>query len=155
NTVFGVTQLPGVTLLGALQLTGNGQNALARQAVAALLSAAHTAINYFYSEAQVIALARAGFANSNIVDTTTNALQPKNERGSHSALGSGGTVGSGTPFGANVAALIQQNGQYAVRINPAAVASRANRAVTLDAGPTLRQGSDLPLPFHRLVADFN
>jgi len=42
------------TLLEALQSGGGGKNALGRQAVAALLNAAHPGIDYFYSEEEVI-----------------------------------------------------------------------------------------------------
>ena len=38
NSTFGITQEAGLTLLGALQRTGSGLQALAREAVAALLN---------------------------------------------------------------------------------------------------------------------
>src|SRR5262249_3018184 len=108
NTVFGVTQESGLTLLAALQRSGTGTNALARQAVAALLNAAHPDINYVYTEAQVIALVKAAYANPSIVDSTAALLEAENERGGHIALGTG-RGGGGNPFGAGVEGLIQTN----------------------------------------------
>jgi hypothetical protein len=58
NVVFGVPGVPGVpyykTLLGALQSGGGGEYALGRQAVAALLNAAHPRVDYYYTEDEVI-----------------------------------------------------------------------------------------------------
>jgi hypothetical protein len=52
NEVFGVPYYK--SLLEALESGGGGENALGRQAVAALLNAAHPDIDYFYSEYEVI-----------------------------------------------------------------------------------------------------
>src|SRR5262249_2635078 len=74
HTVFGITQEPGLTLLGALNRTGTGQNALGREGVAALLNAANPNIRYFYTVAQVIDLVRAAYADPTVVDATTSML---------------------------------------------------------------------------------
>src|SRR5262249_9147876 len=100
NTVFGVTQeSASLTLQGALERTGNGINALAREAVAALLNAANPNINYFYTTAQVKDLVQAAYANSSLVDSTTNLLMAENEQGAHLGIGSGSIPGGGTPYG--------------------------------------------------------
>jgi hypothetical protein len=52
NVVFNVPYYK--SLLEALESGGGGENALGRQAVAALLNAAHPGIDYFYSEYEVI-----------------------------------------------------------------------------------------------------
>jgi hypothetical protein len=52
NEVFHVPYYK--SLLAALESGGGGENALGRQAVAALLNAAHPGIDYFYSEYEVI-----------------------------------------------------------------------------------------------------
>jgi hypothetical protein len=60
NAVFNVTWAdPNLTLGAALKLQGGQLNELARQAVAALLNAAHTGINSLYSVSQVINLVQA------------------------------------------------------------------------------------------------
>src|SRR5262249_58985254 len=112
-------------------------------------------VSYLYSTAQVIALVRAAYANSGSVDSTTNLLAAENEQGAHIAVGTGGVLGAGQQFGATASGLIQHNAQYALVISAAGVASSANRAVTLDVGRNALVGGVLPLPFFRLVADFN
>ena len=52
NVVFNVPYYK--SLLEALESGGGGENALGRQAVAALLNAAHPGIDYFYSKDEVI-----------------------------------------------------------------------------------------------------
>ena len=52
NDVFGVSY--SKTLLEALESGGGGEYALGRQAVAALLNAAHPGVDYYYTEAGVI-----------------------------------------------------------------------------------------------------
>ena len=59
NVVFGVPY--NKTLLGALESGGGKQYALGRQAVAALLNAAHPYIDYYYSEAEVIDIVQDGY----------------------------------------------------------------------------------------------
>jgi hypothetical protein len=54
NEVFGVPYPYNKTLLGALESGGGGEYALGRQAVAALLNAAHPDVDYHYTEAEVI-----------------------------------------------------------------------------------------------------
>jgi len=62
--VFGTNAFtPDVTLLEALKLKGGGLNALARHAVAALLNAADTEINYCWSVAVVINMVEAAIAS--------------------------------------------------------------------------------------------
>jgi hypothetical protein len=67
-SVFGVA-VPGqpaeLTLGAALELGGGGANALARQAVAALLNAAHPEVDYPLSEAQIIAMVNAAITSGN------------------------------------------------------------------------------------------
>src|SRR5262249_33009080 len=70
-----------LTLLAALQRTGGGTNALAREAAAALLNAAHLHIAYAFTEAQVIAMAQAAYASPGFVDATTNLLAAEDGRG--------------------------------------------------------------------------
>src|SRR5262249_21050810 len=72
----------------------------------------------------------------------------------HIAVGTGGVPGGGTSYGASVTGLVQKNAQYGLWITPAGVASRANRLVTLASGPVW-PGDGLPLPFFRLMGDFN
>jgi len=72
-TVFGVNPAkttaklsPNLTLLQALQLGGGGENNLARQAVAALLNAAHPQIDYFTGTQGVIASVQQAYASGKI-----------------------------------------------------------------------------------------
>ena len=69
NTVFGLSGpfSNSLTLLGALNLTGGGPNALARHAVSALLNAASDPVNYPLTVAQVIAETQAAFASGDAV----------------------------------------------------------------------------------------
>ena len=61
DTTFGVDFFsPDITLIDALNLGGGGNNALARHAVAGLLSAAHPGVDYDYTVAEVIAFVQAG-----------------------------------------------------------------------------------------------
>jgi hypothetical protein len=64
NTVFGVSYFsPTYTLLDAINQGGGGILRLARHGTAALLNAAHPAVNYPFSVAQVIAMVQAGSAD--------------------------------------------------------------------------------------------
>ncbi|WP_017753912.1 hypothetical protein [Calidifontibacillus oryziterrae] len=73
DTVFGRDAFdPNITLLQALELGGGGLNNLARQAVAALLSAAHPDVAYPLTVAQVISMFQAAF-DSGVFEPT--ALQ--------------------------------------------------------------------------------
>lgn len=64
NTVFGVSYFgPLYTLDNAINQGGGGVSRLARHGTAALLNAAHPAVNYPYSEAQVIAFVQGGYAD--------------------------------------------------------------------------------------------
>jgi hypothetical protein len=61
DTTFGTDLFdPDITLLDAVWAKGGGENALARQGTAALLSAAHPDVNYPLSVAEVIAIVQAG-----------------------------------------------------------------------------------------------
>ena len=63
NATFGTTFFPNVTLCEGANLNGGGVRKLARQAVAALLSASHPDVDYPLTPEEVIALVRAGNAD--------------------------------------------------------------------------------------------
>jgi hypothetical protein len=77
TTIFG-SNAPGGTLLGALQLRGGGANALARQAVAALLNAASGP--YPLTPNDVISMVTAAFnsGNANVINTLEGILDSYN-----------------------------------------------------------------------------
>jgi hypothetical protein len=85
NAVFSVSgPLPNnLTLLDALNLGGGGVNALARHAVAGLLSSVNSAVDYGLTPAEVIARVQAAIANSNatVVEAAKNELAALNEKG--------------------------------------------------------------------------
>ncbi|NIS82346.1 MAG: hypothetical protein GTO14_19545 [Anaerolineales bacterium] len=66
---FSVGEAEEPTLLQALELKGGGLNALMRQAVAALLNAAHTDIEYEFSEGEVITLTQDAFGSGDYQQT--------------------------------------------------------------------------------------
>ena len=68
------------SLLQVLKLGGGGYKALMRHAVAALLNAASPNVNYFYSEAEVIAMVKAAFASGDY-EATKDLLEAQNEPG--------------------------------------------------------------------------
>src|SRR5262249_17939175 len=78
---FGVTEEAGLTLVGALQRTGMGLSALAREGVAALLNAATPNGAYAYSVANVIAMVKAAYANPSLIDSTTALFEVQNQGG--------------------------------------------------------------------------
>jgi hypothetical protein len=85
NTVFGVNASFSPRTLGvAVQLNGGGENALARHAVAGLLNVANPNVNYFYTEAQVLAGVQSAYATGNFeefkddLDFANNAGCPLN-----------------------------------------------------------------------------
>lgn len=81
DTVFGVTNSvkPGtLTLLEAVNTGGGDERALIRHGTAALLNAAYPSINYFYSEAQVIAIVQNAYATGDF-NTAKNMLEQYNE----------------------------------------------------------------------------
>jgi hypothetical protein len=85
EAVFGVdASFDPHTLLDAVWLGGGGEFALARHAVAALLNAAHPAVNYQFTEAQVIAGVQNAYATGNFepfkiqLDFANNAGCPLN-----------------------------------------------------------------------------
>jgi hypothetical protein len=85
NTVFGVTGpfSSSMTLLDALRLQGGGANALARHAVAALLSSAHSGVDYALATAAVIAETKAALESgiASEIEGTKNKFALFNERG--------------------------------------------------------------------------
>jgi acyl-CoA synthetase (AMP-forming)/AMP-acid ligase II len=75
NTVFGVNYFdPSFTLGQAIRLGGGGINVIARHGTAALLSAAHPGVGYYYTVDQVKAMVKAGGVNIEL-------LIDENERG--------------------------------------------------------------------------
>ncbi|MBI4304239.1 MAG: hypothetical protein HY665_07900 [Chloroflexi bacterium] len=78
DAVFGVG--PHVTLLKALQTGGGGAFALGRHAVAALLNAASSNVDYPLAEAQVIALVQNAYATGTF-EGVKNTLEGYNELG--------------------------------------------------------------------------
>jgi hypothetical protein len=81
NTVFGVSATFNPhSLLDAVWLSGGGEHALARHAVAALLDAAHPNVNYAYTTAQVIAGVQNAYATGNF-ESFKNTLEAANEAG--------------------------------------------------------------------------
>jgi hypothetical protein len=78
RAAFGIG--PTITLLQALRTNGGGEGALLRHAAAALLNARSGRVNYFYTEAGVIALVQQAYAN-NSFEPIKNLLEMPNERG--------------------------------------------------------------------------
>jgi hypothetical protein len=79
DAVFGVNLFnPNITLLQAASLGGGGKNAMARHAVAALLSAAHPGVEYPITGAAVIAGVQAAAASGDY-ETLKNSLAAWNE----------------------------------------------------------------------------
>jgi hypothetical protein len=82
NDVFGSTPIADNRTLGqAVQQGGGGWSALGRQAVAALLNAAHPDVNYPLTEQQVIDAVQAAAADPAIVESTKDMLEDYNELG--------------------------------------------------------------------------
>ncbi len=76
--VFGVNiSCSNPTLLSALSTGGGGQQALMRQAVAALLNASNDNVNYLYSAQDVIQMVQQAFASGQY-DQTTSLLETQN-----------------------------------------------------------------------------
>jgi hypothetical protein len=81
ETIFGVNaSFDPHTLLDAVWLGGGGENALARHAVAALLNAAHPAVDYIYTEAQIIAGVQNAYTTGNF-ETFKDLLDAANNAG--------------------------------------------------------------------------
>jgi len=74
DTFFGVDYFnPNITFAQAISLGGGGVNALARHAVAAVLSANSSGVDYPYTIAEIIALVQAGGeANKDLLDAANN-----------------------------------------------------------------------------------
>lgn len=67
------------TLLGALRSGGGGEYALGRQAVAALLNAAHPRVDYYYTEREVIKIVQDAYDRGNF-ENAKNRLEKHNDR---------------------------------------------------------------------------
>ena len=80
EATFGVNASFNLTLLGALELGGGGEEALARHAVAALLNASNSEVDYFYTATQVIALVQDAYATNNF-EQVKDDLEVQNEAG--------------------------------------------------------------------------
>jgi hypothetical protein len=84
NAVFGVTGpfSDSLTLAEALGLNGGGANALARHAVAALLDAAHSSVDYALTTAQVISDTKQALESgqATTIEATKNRFALLNER---------------------------------------------------------------------------
>ena len=75
--VFGVDDYDK-TLLEALKSGGGGENALGRQAVAALLNAAHPHVDYYYTEDEVIDIVQDAYSTGNF-ENAKNRLEKRND----------------------------------------------------------------------------
>jgi hypothetical protein len=80
DKVFGVTYFKSLTLIEAAGLGGGGFNALARHAVAALLSASNPNIKYGLSASEIIALVQEAFKTKN-PEPFKNVFAALNESG--------------------------------------------------------------------------
>lgn len=81
--VFGVDAFPGASLLQVVSASGGKEKALGRQAVAAVLNAAHAEINFDRSAQQVIdAFNTAYLSGSNSqINSTAKSIEEANSRG--------------------------------------------------------------------------
>jgi len=80
DDVFGVDAPCNPSLASALGTGGGGVSALMRHSTAALLNAAHSGVDYLYTEAQVISMTQAAFASGNY-EATKNLFVAQNEMG--------------------------------------------------------------------------
>jgi hypothetical protein len=76
-------EIASVTLSDALKLRGGGLNALMRQAVAALLNAAHADVDYALTQAQVVDMVNGAVAGGNqtTIASLTSTLETFNSLG--------------------------------------------------------------------------
>lgn len=81
DTVFGVTSSFDGTLIEALIRGGGGENALGRHAVAALLNAAHSGVDYDLSTAEVIQIVQDAYGPGGDFEDAKNTLAALNEQG--------------------------------------------------------------------------
>lgn len=77
---FGVSSSFSSTLIAALNRGGGGEKALGRHAVAALLNAAHSGVDYAFTTAQVIALVQSAYASGDF-SGIKDQLAAENEQG--------------------------------------------------------------------------
>ena len=98
EAIFGVdVPASAPTLLDALGTEGGGVNALLRHSAAALLNASNPYVDYAYTQAQVIAMVQAAFANGTY-ETTKDLFATQNELGADlSTPASGGSTLVVTP----------------------------------------------------------
>ena len=80
DATFGVVSSFGGTLIQALIRGGGGENALGRHAVAALLNAAHSGVDYDLTVAQVIAMVQGAYSSGDF-ESAKNTLASLNEQG--------------------------------------------------------------------------
>jgi hypothetical protein len=80
DATFGVTSSFGGTLIDALVRGGGGEIALGRHAVAALLNAAHSGVDYDLTAAEVISAVQAAYASGDF-EGAKNTLASLNEQG--------------------------------------------------------------------------
>jgi hypothetical protein len=79
DDVFGVVSSDGDTLQQAVTSNGGGEQALQRHAVAAILNSS-SSVDYFYSEAEIIALVQSAYATDQF-EGTKNLFAFQNELG--------------------------------------------------------------------------
>jgi hypothetical protein len=79
NEIFGVSYDKDKTLLEALNSGGGGEYALGRQAVAALLNAAHPRVDYYYTESEVIDIVQDAYERDNF-ENAKNRLEKHNDQ---------------------------------------------------------------------------
>jgi hypothetical protein len=80
DAVFGVASSFNSTLIAALNRGGGGENALGRHAVAALLNAAHSGVDYAYSEGEVIQIVQDAYVTGDFTGAK-DQLATENEQG--------------------------------------------------------------------------
>ena len=80
EATFGVNASFDKTLLGALKQGGGGEKALGRHAVAALLNASNSDVDYLYTANQVITMVQNAYA-SNSFEQIKDDLEAQNEAG--------------------------------------------------------------------------
>jgi hypothetical protein len=80
NAVFGVNDDSGLTLQDALERGGGQENALGREAVAAILNASSPAINYPYSVDSIISSVQQAYATGQY-EGLKNQLEAANNLG--------------------------------------------------------------------------
>ncbi len=80
DAVFGVDGYKNLSLLDALKIGGGGEKAFMRHAVAALLNAQRSDLDYLYSTEQVISMVQAAYASGDF-DYYKSLFESENEKG--------------------------------------------------------------------------